>query len=184
MCCPCCKSICCRIINAAIVFFFFAGAALGALDMAFLFKRWQVYANVISNQTSAGSCTPTPFTKDNFSSFALHDWFTMVPVGLQVNNMQCTDVTTAAGGVVNAGTTTTVVCQFSQIGDALIYVAKHGKEQGTKYTNGTTTYFQPCYGIGTYLNIKLVYIGYAMCAVGLAIAIFVPIAILACGMRS
>lgn len=176
MCCPCCKSMCCRIINAAIVFFFFACLGLAAIDFAFIFKRWQAHADTIAKMTGATECTLTAPTKPTFSHFNIRDWFTTVPMGTQIDDLKCN------GG--SSGTNTALTCQFSQPGDAYLFASKQlTVTGGKKVASGTIEYYVPCYVSGTTLNSKFVYVGFVLCAVGLAIAIFVPIIILACKNR-
>lgn len=166
--------MCCKIINAAIVFFFFACLGLAAIDFAFLFKRWQVMADSIGS-TAGTACTldPVPPVPPTFSYFSIKDWFAKVPIGTQIDALKCK---------ATSGTSTTavdVVCQFSQPGDAYLFAKKHLPTITEAYTTVSgTTYLIPCYSTGTFLNSKFVYVGYALCAVGFAIAIIVPIIIL------
>lgn len=163
--------MCCRIINSTFVFFVFAILGLAALDFGFLFSRWQKNADEIAGLSST-TCAPSDISKDALVSIEISDWFTEIPMGVQVHGLTCT----VPGMIVG----TPATCQFSQPGDALRFTSIYDNTAAAIASHEEHTYFVPCYTVGTTINSKLVYTGFVLGGVLLAVAVFVPIMILAC----
>lgn len=166
MCCLCCRSICCRIINAGIVFLVFAVVGLAALDFGMLFHRWQREADAIAAVKLPLGVVVT-YSDHKLHPFAIKDWFTEVRVGVQLN------------GIIGAPILAGINCQFSQPGDGFLFLKQDLSLKNEIVTHSGSIYAKLCYTNGTKLNSKLVYAGYVLCAICFAIAVIVPILVLA-----